>query len=157
MSEKCLYCSTPIEQKEGKRERKFCSPSHCTMYNLNLKKKDKPKGKQGRPKGSPNKNKPNVNDKVEADNRNNPLTNAARGRDESGVNEDEVKPPKKIVLSKDSAGAKVLTELSEKKKEREKKFQDKVKGETEEAAPTSLADMFKGRNINQRTYKHPKS
>lgn len=23
--------------------------------------------------------------------------------------------------------------------------------------PTSLADMFKGRNINQRTYKHPKS
>ncbi len=57
MSEKCLYCSTPIEQKEGKRERKFCSPSHCTMYNLNLKKKDKPKGKQGRPKGSPNKNK----------------------------------------------------------------------------------------------------
>lgn len=55
MSEKCLYCQTPIEQKEGKRERKFCTPSHCTMYHLKNKNKDKPKGQRGRPVGVKNK------------------------------------------------------------------------------------------------------
>lgn len=55
MSEKCLYCEIPIEQKEGKRERKFCSPSHCTLFHLKEKNKDKPKGNRGRPKGTKNK------------------------------------------------------------------------------------------------------
>lgn len=55
MSEKCLYCQAPIEQKEGKRERMFCTPSHCTMYHLKNKNKDKPKGQRGRPAGAKNK------------------------------------------------------------------------------------------------------
>lgn len=57
MSEKCLYCEAPIEQTEGKRERKFCTPSHCTMYHLREKNKGKPKGQRGRPAGSKNKSK----------------------------------------------------------------------------------------------------
>lgn len=90
MSEKCLYCNEPIAQKEGKKERKFCSPSHCTMYHLKEKNKDKPKGERGRPKGSKNKFKPSVIDILEAEARKDPLTNAARGRDENGVNNDEL-------------------------------------------------------------------
>lgn len=94
MSEKCLYCQVPIEQKEGKRERKFCCPSHCTMYHLAEKNKDKPKGKRGRPAGA--KNKINVEKfkkelALEKEMRQNPLINAARGRDSSGVNEDEMR------------------------------------------------------------------
>jgi len=77
------------------------------------------------------KPKVSANDKVEADNRNNPLTNAARGRDSSGINEDEGKPPKKIVLSKDSVGAKVLAELSEKKQERERDFREKYSAQSQ--------------------------
>lgn len=64
MSEKCLYCEIPIEQKEGKRERKFCKPSCCTMFNLKLKNKDKPKGKRGRPAGSKNKVTQELKDKI---------------------------------------------------------------------------------------------
>jgi len=45
-----------------------------------------------RPKGSKNKSPANANDKVEAENRDNPLTQAARGRDKSGVNDDETAP-----------------------------------------------------------------
>jgi len=56
-----------------------------------------------RPDPSPRIGRATKNDKTEAENRNNPFTNAARGRDENGVNNDEVgdKENKKALLKTD--------------------------------------------------------
>ena len=88
MSNKCknTTCDKEVVSIEGRRPKKFCSVECRTKFHNS--KKATGTGR-GRPKGS--KNKHNAIDQVEADNRNNPLTNAARGRDESGVNEDEVR------------------------------------------------------------------
>ena len=81
-------CGKELSHTEGRRPKKFCSEK-CRIEFHNL---GKIKGVgRGRPKGSKNKLKPNAIDRIEAENRNNPLTNAARGRDEGGVNKDEIK------------------------------------------------------------------
>jgi len=81
MTKNCLYCGTPVEQTVGKRERKFCSPSHCTMYHLKDKNKNKPKGQRGRPAGSKNKTKEETNPTP-------PPTQEASGGNGEGENND---------------------------------------------------------------------
>lgn len=123
MSNKCknTTCDKEVVSIEGRRPKEFCSVECRTKFHNS--KKATGTGR-GRPKGS--KNKHNAIDQVEADNRNNPLTNAARGRDEGGVNKDEIKSQKKKVP------------------------------ETDTKSPTSLADLFKGRSGATSNYINPK-
>lgn len=80
-------CTNEVVSIEGRRPKEFCSVECRTKFHN--AKNFKGTGR-GRPKGAKNKLKPNANDIIEAENRNNPLTNAARGRDEGGVNKDEI-------------------------------------------------------------------
>jgi hypothetical protein len=87
-------CQNDLVHIEGRRPKEFCSPKCRTDFHNS--KKVKGVGR-GRPKGAKNKFKPSAIDLVEAENRDNPLTNAARGRDKGGVNKGEVKKEKKPV------------------------------------------------------------
>lgn len=109
MTDKCKLptCENKLVHTEGRRPKEFCSPKCRTLFH-NLK---KVKGVgRGRPKGSKNKIKypkgvtvvtEEIKEIVGAvssagfcqpyNNPTNPLTNAPRERDESGVNEDEIK------------------------------------------------------------------
>lgn len=84
-------CGKKLIHTEGRRPKEFCSPE-CRIKFNNLK--NKKGGSRGRPRGSKNKvNLEKLKQELaeERESRNNPLINAARGRDKSGVNEDEVK------------------------------------------------------------------
>ena len=80
-------CGKELSHTEGRRPKKFCSEKCRIEFHNSAKIKGVGRG---RPKGAKNKLKPNANDIIEAENRNNPLTNAARGRDDGGVNKDEI-------------------------------------------------------------------
>ena len=64
----CKFCGKSLNHIEGRRKKEFCNNTCRSKYwyNKNLKVKQK-------------------------DDRDNPLINAARGRDENGINKDEVK------------------------------------------------------------------
>ena len=79
---KCLYCEKDFQEKRDVA--KFCSTSHRVMWNR---------------RNSSGKNKSlstvvsELQKKVDSilDDRNNAFTNAARGRDEIGINKDELR------------------------------------------------------------------
>ncbi len=72
---KCLFCEKPIEVIEKKKPKKYCD-AKCRLNDFYRRKRIE---------------KLKADIAAEVDLRSNPLINAARGRDESGVNNDELR------------------------------------------------------------------
>lgn len=148
MSEKCLHCGTQITQTPGKREKKFCKPSCCTMFSIAKKKLENgvEKKKSGRPAGAKNKATKQ--------------TQLTDNQSEKELNKDEVGDKGFTMvnipeITFENMGIRDLATKADKQSKKSSKKDTPVPSDPNN--PTSLADMFKGRNINQRTYKHPKS
>lgn len=97
----CKYCGEQIETYTGRRPKQFCDKS-CRVAYFN---KNKPKNISMVRKSTyddvlveNNALKARIKEleKGVYDDRTNPLINAARGRDESGINEDELRIPETL-------------------------------------------------------------
>ena len=83
----CLNCNKEVKQIEGKRQRKYCDDA-CKQIHWKKTNKKEPKYVQY-------KTFKELLDKFNSlSERDNQLINAARGRDECGVNLDEMRPSK---------------------------------------------------------------
>ena len=83
----CLNCGKEVKQTEGKRQRKYCNDA-CKQIHWKKTNKKEPKYVQY-------KTFKELLDKFNSlSERDNQLINAARGRDESGINLDEIRPEK---------------------------------------------------------------
>lgn len=102
--DKCLECGSELTQTVGKRKKMYCGDTCRVKYFLKKKNEGrvyKKRGRKPKPETTVGVLKQAIENmgKVpvsvpskEYDNRTNPLINAARGRDASGINEDEIKP-----------------------------------------------------------------
>lgn len=91
MTDTCTYppCGKELKHIEGRRKKKYCD-AKCKLKHWQLL---NPVKKELKTKRIPIKKWEEIQKKLlEKNDRDNPFTNAARGRDASGVNEDEVKP-----------------------------------------------------------------
>ncbi len=115
---RCLNCEAELNSSEGKREKKYCN-SNCRASHYQ---KTHPKTQEKKIKRVPIEKWNKMQEELEElrKQRDNPLINAARGRDESGVNEDEVKlaKPKTSELAKTAAAisANTIQKILEKEK-----------------------------------------
>jgi len=80
----CLNCQNPVEQKEGRRKRLYCGDTCRVQFNR------KKNGKKIRWIEIGKYEKLKAELEQERQSRSNPFINAARGRDENGVNQDEI-------------------------------------------------------------------
>jgi hypothetical protein len=87
---KCLFCGNELPKPKGRRPKVYCSDKcRATHWQKNKPKKTGKYIPIEEYKATIAKLEQQIQEAK--DNRNNPLINAARGRDESGVNEDEMK------------------------------------------------------------------
>lgn len=90
MTDTCTYppCGKELKHIEGRRKKKYCD-AKCKLKHWQLL---NPAKKELKTKRIPIKKWEEIQRKLlEKNDRDNPFTNAARGRDASGVNEDERK------------------------------------------------------------------
>jgi len=91
IKDKCALpsCENELIHKEGRKKKKYCCTNHSVRHWQMLNPKKAQKTKQI-PMDKWKEIEKKLNMDVD-DNRDNPLINAARGRDRSGINEDELK------------------------------------------------------------------
>ncbi len=104
---KCLNCGSDLVQMEGRRPKKFCdNKGKCRNKYW---RDNKPKEKKYFRSDEVEKLKKKAEGlekelELERQNRLNPLINAARGRDENGVNNDEMKGEVSVSIPEQIAG-----------------------------------------------------
>lgn len=133
--DKCKFCSKELIHIEGRKKKSFCN-DNCRNKYFN---KNKPKVKM---KCVPLEEWNKIQDKIKmTDNRDNSLINAARGRDKSGINEDELLPNIDTAKTKEFKPSCNINYTDQESKKEFEKLKDIVKPEMQKQIDAYIEEI----------------